>query len=435
MRESLGYHPERGVGNTFFLSIRSGIKEEIDSALPIILDYSRRDGPPSDFTTYPGSIEALLGLADLWLEDWEEHQRRSEQGLEGEWLQDQDEADHERWALSAFLAIRNACIGHEKVRRLLVGVRGKYAPEDLAKLRNAGGINGSRSATLPYLPPRILLFMSKILRRRDILDLALRLPELLLYILDILILILPCVIHTIDRAPPSPNNETSINDNNNLSTPAIEVTPVDTDGTEGTVPQTGKLVRDIITRSIPALFNKTSDLAMIKACIQLFVTIPAKLLPVEEIVDRLVTFLVLTPSQHDQTPWPRELFLQSEGLLCHITSNSSLATETLKRQDLDGLLRILIGLTRYGTKPIYQQMRASGPLGRIQEISPIIGVGSMTNVKGSEGAGKWFAPFIADDDGTDLVGENVGLGPKIVLDPRVQQRIRSMREPDRAYTW
>lgn len=427
-----GYHPERGVGNTFFLSIRSGIKEEIDSALPVILDYSRRDGPPSDFTVYPGSIEALLGLADLWLEDWEEHQQRSEQGAEGEWLQGQDEADHERWALSAFLAIRNACIAHEKVSQLLVGVRGKYTAEDLAKLRNTGGVNGS-TATLPYLPPRILLFMSKLLRRQDISDLALRMPELLLYILDILILILPCVIHTVDRALPL--SPPGVDGNNKHATPAVDVTSNHKDASEDTLRQTGHLLRDIIIDSIPALFSKTSDLAMIKACIQLLIAIPAPMLPLDEIVDRLATFLVLTPSQHEQSPWPRELFLQSLGLLYHITSNSSLATTTLKRQDLDGLLRILIGLTRYGAKSLYKQMRAYGPLGRIQEISPIIGVGSMTNVKGSEGAGRWMAPCLADDDGQDLTGEGIGLGPKIVLDADLEQRIRSMREPERSYAW
>jgi hypothetical protein len=406
----------------------------VDSALPPILDYSRRDGPPSDFTIYPGSIEALLELADMWLEDWEQHQRRAEQGIEGEWLQDQDEADHERWALSAFLAIRNSCIAHEKVRWLLVGVRGKYAPEDLAKLRNAGGINGS-SATLPYLPPRILLFMSKILGRHDIHDLALRLPELLLYIMDILFLILPCVIQTIDKTTSSSSNGSTTNGIDKAAISSIDVTPVDTDRTDDTLRQTGQLLRDIITDSIPALFSKTSDLAMIKACIQLFTMVPANLLPVDEIIDRLVTFLVLTPSQREQTPWPKELFLHSLGLLYHITSTSSLATATLKRQDLDGLLRILIGLTRYGTRPIYKQMRTTGPLGRIQEISPIIGLGTMTNVKGSEHTGRWLEPYLADDDGGDLTGENAGLGPKIVLDRATYYKIRAMREPERSYAW
>lgn len=434
----IGYHPDRGVGNTFFLSIKSGIPEEINSALPAILDYSRRDGPPSDFSVYPGSIEALLGLVDDWLEDWEDYQWREHHGVEGEWLQSQEEADRERWSLGAILAIRNGCIAHEKVRRLLVGVRGKYAADDLAKLRNARGINGS-SATLPYLPPRILLMMDKILQRDTILDVALRLPELVLYLLDILILILPCVSDTIKlSAKPSsegPNPATS-NGNGKTATPAIDIDEDDADEeTNLTLRQTGQLVRSIITEKIPVLFDKTSDLAMIMASIQLFSMVPAAILPINRIVDRLATFLVLTPSQREQTPWPRDLFLQSLGLLYHITSTTSLSAEMLKRPDLDGVLRILIGLTKYGVKSIWKQMRPVGPFGRVQEISPVIGVGTMTNVKGSEHAGKWLPPVLGDDDGGDLTGEDVGLGPKIVLDPKLRQRIRSMHEPERALAW
>lgn len=420
------------MGNTFFLSIKSGIPEEINTALPAILEYSRRDGTPSDFSVYPGSLEALLGLVDTWLEDWEEYQRRVAQGTEGEWLQNQEEADHERWALGGILAIRNGCIAHEKVRRLLVGVRGKYSADDLAKLRNARGINGS-SATLPYLPPRILLLMNRILQQDVILDVAIRLPELLLYLLDILILILPCVSDTIKLA--TKNSTGPLNGNSKATTPAVEVEDDDEGETSVTLRQTGQLLRTMITESVPALFRKTSDLAMIMACIQLFSMVPANILPIDPIVDRLATFLVLTPSQREQTPWPRDLFLQALGLMYHITSTTSLATETLKRHDLDGQLRILIGLTRYGAKPIWKHMRAVGPLGRIQEISPIIGVGTMTNVKGSEHAGKWLPPVLPDDDGGDLTGEDVGLGPKIVLDPKVRHRIRAMREPERALAW
>jgi hypothetical protein len=432
-----GYHPDRGVGNTFFLSIKSGIPEEINAALPSILDYSRRDGPPSDFSVYPGSIEALLGLVDNWIEDWEDYQRRGAEGMEGEWLQSQEEADHERWALGAILAMRNGCIAHEKVRWLLVGVRGKYSADDLAKLRNARGINGS-SATLPYLPPRILLMMDKILQRDTILDVALRLPELVLYLLDILILILPCVSDTI-KLSAKPSNGTAngtTNGNSKTTTPAVDLDEDDEDGeTSLTLRQTGQLLRNIITESIPALFDKTSDLAMIMASIQLFSMVPATILPIDRIVDRLATFLVLTPSQREQTPWPRDLFLQSLGLLYHITSTTSLSAEILKRHDLDGVLRILIGLTKYGVKPIMKQMRAVGPLGRIQEISPVIGVGTMTNVKGSEHAGRWLPPVLGDDDGGDLTGEDVGLGPKIKLDPKVRHRIRCMHEPERALAW
>lgn len=280
--------------------------------------------------------------------------------------------------------------------------------------------------------------MDKILQRDVILDVALRLPELMLYLLDILILILPCVSDTIKLSAKPLNGTTKHATSNGNSKPA---TPGDIDEDDEdeesnvTLRQTGQLLRNMITESIPALFDKTSDLAMIMASIQLFSMVPATILPVDRIVDRLATFLVLTPSQREQTPWPRDLFLQSLGLMYHITSTTSLSAEMLKRNDLDGLLRILIGLTKYGVKPIVKQMRTVGPLGRIQEISPIIGVGTMTNVKGSEHAGKWLPPVLGDDDGGDLTGEDVGLGPKVVLDPKVRQRIRGMREPERALAW
>ncbi|KAJ9110435.1 hypothetical protein QFC19_001561 [Naganishia cerealis] len=414
---SFCYHPERGVGNTFYLSIRSGIPDEINRALPVILEYSRRDGITSDFSVYPGSIEALLGLVDLWVDDWEDYLRRATAGLEGEWLQSQEEADHARWALGALLAIRNGCIIHEKVRRLLIGVRGKYNQDDLAKLRNTRGINGS-NATLPYLPPRILILMGKVLQHQSVLDLALRMPEMTIYLLDILILILPFIKHTLKLSTSSLSTSGSSTDGNSkAATPAANEAEEDDDQNDVTLRQTGNLLKSILTEWIPTLFTKTSDLAILLATIQLFTMVPADILPINSIIDRLTTFLVLTPSQREQTPWPKELFLQSLGLLYHITSTPSQGPGILKRRDLDGQLRILIGLTQWGTKAVWKQMRVVGAIGRVQEIAPIDGVGTMTNVKGLDKGGKWMPPVLLDDDGGDLTGEDVGLGPKIVLDP------------------
>lgn len=430
-----GYHPERGVGNTFYLSLRSGIPDEIDRALPVILDYSRRDGITSDFSVYPGSIEALLGLVDEWVEDWEDYTQRVSAGLDGEWMQSQEEANHARWALGALLAIRNGCIIHEKVRRLLIGVRGKYNQDDLANLRNTRGINGF-NATLPYLPPRILILMGKILRNQSVLDLALRMPEMAVYLLDILILILPYLSHTLQLSSLRPSASGSATAANSKAvTPATNEIDEDEDQGDVTLRQTGNLLKAILVDGIPALFTNTSDLAILLASIQLFTMVPADVLPADSIIDRLATFLVLTPSQREQTPWPKELFLHSLGLLYHITAAPSSAAEILKRRDLDGQLRILIGLTQWGTKAVWKQMRAVGAIGRIQEISPIDGVGTMTNVKGLDKGGKWVPPVLLDDDGGELTGEDVGLGPLIVLDPLVRRRIRSMREPDRALAW
>ncbi|KAJ9107472.1 hypothetical protein QFC21_000925 [Naganishia friedmannii] len=430
-----GYHPERGVGNTFYLSIRSGIPEEIDRALPVILEYSRRDGITSDFSVYPGSIEALLGLVDEWVEDWEDYMQRASAGLEGEWLQSQEEADHARWALGALLAIRNGCIAHEKVRLLLIGVRGKYSQEDLANLRNTRGINGS-NATLPYLPPRILILIGKILQNQSVLDLALRMPEMSIYLLDILILILPYLIHTLRLSSSKPSTSGSSSAaNSKAATPAVNETPEEEDVGDVTLRQTGNLLKTVLAEWIPASFTKASDLAVLLASIQLFTMVPSDILPVDSIIDRLATFLVLTPSQREQTPWPKELFLQSLGLLYHITAAPSQAAEILRRRDLDGQLRILIGLTQWGTKAVWKQMRVVGAIGRVQEISPIDGVGTMTNVKGLDKGGKWLPPVLLDDDGGELTGEEVGLGPLIVLDPLVRRKIRSLREPDRALAW
>jgi hypothetical protein len=435
IRISIGYHPERGVGNTLYLSLRSGIPDEIDKALPVLLEYSRRDGITSDFTVYPGSIEAFLGLVDQWVENWEDYLHRASEGLEGEWLQSQEEADHARWALGALLAIRNGCMIHEKVRRLLIGVRGKYNQDDLANLRNTRGINGS-NATLPYLPPRILILMGKILQNQSVLDLALRMPEMTIYLLDILIYILPYLTHTLQLSSSKPSaSESSTAANSKAATPAVNEAEEDEDTGDVTLRQTGNLLKSILAEWIPALFAKTSDLAILLASIQLFTMVPPDILPINSIIDRLATFLVLTPSQREQTPWPKELFLHSLGLLYHITAAPSRAAEVLRRRDLDGQLRILIGLTQWGTKAAYKQMRAVGAIGRIQEISPIDGVGTMTNVKGLDKGGKWLPPVLLDDDGGELTGEDVGLGPLIVLDPLVRRRIRSMREPDRALAW
>jgi hypothetical protein len=289
---------------------------------------------------------------------------------------------------------------------------------------------------LPYLPPRILILMGKILQNQSVLDLALRMPEMTIYLLDILIYILPYLTHTLQLSSSKPSaSESSTAANSKAATPAVNEAEEDEDTGDVTLRQTGNLLKSILAEWIPALFAKTSDLAILLASIQLFTMVPPDILPINSIIDRLATFLVLTPSQREQTPWPKELFLHSLGLLYHITAAPSRAAEVLRRRDLDGQLRILIGLTQWGTKAAYKQMRAVGAIGRIQEISPIDGVGTMTNVKGLDKGGKWLPPVLLDDDGGELTGEDVGLGPLIVLDPLVRRRIRSMREPDRALAW
>jgi hypothetical protein len=431
-----GYSLRPAANNRLFLSIRSGIPSEISYGLDHLLKLSYKG--ELSFALFPGSIESLLDLVEIWVRDIEREHVRWKEGC-SEVIDSGEEAEErETRGIEALLILRNAIYSGDSSqnKQVIIGVKTRPTLEQISS-------NNGQA-----LPPRLLSLIGRLFGGLDGVDVTaemgeeiqvdglLRLttkhPEPLIYMLDILLGIFPVLAELLEGpeapAPDEPNE-----------TAELEVTMA---------MLTTRLLRSIVLKALPPLFLTTGDVGCIIPLTQLFTLIPPSLLPSSKLIHKLVSFLLLTPGVGSGTidrhtgetitqpsPYPPELLTNSLNLLYHLTRETTISTSILKSSDISEYLRVLTRLLKWNAREVTLALPPAEPAGSYHAIpEPGAQVVPEVHVDGKIKPNQTKVA-LKQDDGKEGTGEGVGLGPAIPMSEEKKKRIRAMKEPERSYAW
>lgn len=415
---------------------------------------------------FPGSVEIILDLIDVWVEEVERQAREGiKQGSRSLGLdEDKIKAENEGNALDALLVLRNSVLMDGEPgqgnKGIVLWVKGRPVGLDQVSMTRGGGGRTSGVA----LPPRIVGILSRVFGGMDrgknetvesldeLTKLMLDKPEPLVYLLDILIALGPSLVELLEQPEVVPSTTTNANPEDESQDAAATAMAAST-APITTAMLTAQLLRPLLFDILPRLFLITGDIGFIVPLCQLFSLIPAHYLPTTTLVPRLISFLLLTPSvgsgrinratgkmETTPSPFPPEILTHSLNLLYHLTRETGASLTILKHDKIVDYLRILTRLLKWDARELTLALKHTGPAGKWVEL-PEPGAVRTISVERKDAQGrtviqnKVLGVGLKQDDGLDETGEKVGLGGVIRMSEERRRKIRAMREPERAHAW
>ncbi|WVQ98579.1 hypothetical protein IAU59_005707 [Kwoniella sp. CBS 9459] len=402
------YHPAptelvMNARNPLFLSLKSGIDEEIDYALPKLVVASFDEREKFLLKYWVDSVSALKEWPEKWIESLEqeaalEHLREVSRTTQGHTSESVGNAtDGEGSSKKRKVDISQA------QRQLALGAIPEWttspstlqrATNSLLVLRNASFHNSNaemlcRASFLAFLDRFFTLPISFIL------DLSLRYPEPVHHILTIVQSIFPYL------------------------RPQAEV-------------------KRIFAVIFPKLLIETRDSAMMGNLLPLIIsglTIPSIPPPPAELIPHLLQLLVLRPAQQYSTPTASSQILElTLDLLISLSLNGNNARSILSQSNLSAHLRSLTLLLEHNAQPIIKALDApSHTLGRSvrNPASEAIRTSAATERRKKE---REMNQRQMEAFGGPGVRVEVG-DRSPVLSQAVKDRLYAMPEPARSITW
>lgn len=395
-----------------------GAGEEVrDEAMKELLKRSKEG---MEVKNWKGLLEAVCE----WVEDWlGVIERNGGKGLgvvmgaeagAGAGVDSEKEGgDEERRATDALLLLRNLVETAED-HQIFFAVRSRPVTFD----RNGNIVKSQLSAAsvTGRLKPRTIDVLERILDL-PLFELSLRLPEIIIYVLEIIESLLPSFVG------------------------------IAADGGE---------YHHLLTK-LPELFIQTTDLGLLLPLIRIFRQLPFSFLPIstqQDLLYKLLPYTTLPPSSPSSPSTsapssshptePKQDLLLSLDLIYHLTSSPVLALSVLKRRDclswFQALIHVIDASGIKVLKPLATRIKPaiSVPVLPIALSGTPSASNSTTNSKPAPyrvEADGTIVVTVKDDDGKPHSQEHLGLGPVIQMDEEKKKKIRAMKEYERATAW